>query len=243
MPGRDDVARVAADLTVEVLQRGLAEGRSVHLALTGGSTAVPFFHELRSPERRAQLNWQHVHLWWGDERLVPLTDPQSNAGLAERLLLVDKPLVETTNVHPVPVDEATDDPDGRRAAAAYAAELKRWLPPNVDGAPIFDVILAGIGPDGHVLSIFPDSPALAPDAPIAMAIPAPQHVEPHLPRVTLAARLLPAARRVIVMASGESKANIVRAVLGPQRDARRWPAQRALLANAAWLIDRGAAGT
>lgn len=241
LPGPQDVARSAADLTVAVLARGIAQDRTVHLVLTGGSTAVPFFHELTRPERRAQLDWHRVHLWWGDERLVPLADPQSNAGLAERLLLGDGPLVEEANVHPVPVDQGAEEPDGRRAAAAYAAEIERRLPLTVDGVPTFDVILAGVGPDGHVMSIFPNSPALATDAPLAMAIPAPQHVAPHLPRVTLAARLLPVAREVIVMASGAGKADILREVLGPERDPRRWPAQRALLANAVWLIDREAA--
>jgi 6-phosphogluconolactonase len=242
LPSPDAVAHTAADLTIDVLARGIAEGRSVHLALTGGSTAVPFFQELSRPERRAQLNWQLVHLWWGDERLVPLADAQSNAGVAERLLAT-APHLEAANVHPVPVDQASQGPEaGQRAATAYAAEIKRLLPLNGDGAPIFDVILAGLGSDGHVMSIFPDSPALAPDAPITMAIPAPQHVEPHLPRVTLAARLLPAARQVIVMANGAGKAGIVHSVLGPERDPRRWPVQSALLPNATWMIDREAAG-
>jgi len=243
LPDPDDVARSAADRTIAVLARGIAQGRTVHLALTGGSTAVPFFHELTRPERRTQLSWQRVHLWWGDERLVPLADPQSNAGLAERLLRATAPLVDAANVHPVPVDLASDAPDaGPQAAAAYAAEIRGLLPLDADGVPIFDVILAGIGPDGHVMSIFPDSPALAADAPIAMSIAAPRHVEPHLPRVTLAARLLPVARQIIVMANGPGKAEIVRSVLGPEREPRRWPVQSALLGNALWLIDREAAG-
>jgi 6-phosphogluconolactonase len=243
LPGPDAVASIAVDLTVDVLARGIAAGRSVHLALTGGSTAVPFFHELARPELRAQLDWRQVHLWWGDERLVPLADAQSNAGLAERLLLGGRALVEAANVHPVPVEEMSDEREaGERAAAAYAAELTRLLPISGGGEPVFDVILAGIGSDGHVLSIFPGSPALAPGAPIAMAIPAPQHVEPHLPRVTLAARLLPVARQLVVMANGAGKADIVHKVLGPDRDPRRWPIQSALLPNAVWLIDREAAG-
>ncbi len=265
LPAAGDVARVATDLTIAVLARGIAEHGIAHLALTGGSSAVPLFKELARPERRAQLDWQNVHLWWGDERFVPLDHPESNSGLADRLLLGIGPrsgdsvegaagtdveagvvrglMVDPDHVHPVEVAQASDDPDGPgRAAAAYAAEIKRWLPLTDRGTPIFDVILNGIGPDGHLMSIFPGSPALAPDAPVVMGIAAPQHVEPHLRRVTLSARVLPAARRVMVMAIGRSKADIVHDVLGPRRDPQRWPVQSALLANAVWLLDREAIG-
>lgn len=264
LPTADELARAAADRTIESLARGIADHGVAHVALTGGSTCVLLYRELGQPERRAQIDWQHVHLWWGDERMVPLDHPQSNAGLANRLLLDIGPLsgesgegddgadvesgvltgliIDADNVHPVPVAEALGSPDAAaRAAAAYAAEIGHRLPKNATGTPTFDVILSGIGPDGHLMSVFPGSPALAPDAPIAMGIPAPQHVEPHLPRVTLSTRLLPAARQVIVMATGAGKAAIIHDVLGAQRYPERWPVQSALLPNAVWLIDREAA--
>lgn len=265
LPTGDDVARVASDRIVAGLARGIAERGVANIALTGGSSCVPLYRELGQPARRAQLDWQHVHLWWGDERLVPLDNPESNAGLANRLLLAAAPMsgaagdggqatdveagalpgliIDPRHVHPVPVDEALGAPDAPgRAAAAYAAEIERLLPHTAEGTPVFDLILSGIGPDGHLMSVFPGSPALAPDAPIAMGIPAPEHVEPHLPRVTLSTRLLPAAHEVLVMAFGARKRDIIAAVLGARRDARQWPVQSALLANALWLIDREAAG-
>ena len=91
------------------------------------------------------------------------------------------------------------------------------------------------------MSIFPGSPALDPAAPVVMGIPAPDHVEPHLERVTLSARVLPAAGTVIVMSSGSSKAEMIANVLGPERDPSRWPAQAAILPNAVWFLDEGAA--
>jgi 6-phosphogluconolactonase len=265
LPTEQDVARAAAERLADVLARAIAARRIAHLALTGGSSAIALYRELRLPAWRARLDWQQVHMWWGDERFVPPDHPESNAGLANRLLLAIAPrsgesgtggegtdveagalpglVLDPDHVHPVEVDEAAGAVDGpERAAVVYAREMARWLPLTDDGTPVFDVILAGLGPDGHVMSIFPGSPALAPRAPIAMGVPAPEHVEPRLPRVTLSARVLPVAHQVIVMAFGASKATVVGHVLGGRRDLQRWPAQSALLPNALWLLDRAAAG-
>ena len=106
---------------------------------------------------------------------------------------------------------------------------------------MFDVLLTGIGPDGHIFSLFPGSPGLAPDAPMVIATPAPDHVEPHIARVTLTARVLPAAGLVLVMSTGEGKAQMLAHVLGSEIDVARWPAQAARLPNSVWLLDRAAA--
>jgi 6-phosphogluconolactonase len=120
-------------------------------------------------------------------------------------------------------------------------ELNRYLPLARGGVPVFDVILGGIGPDGHMFSLFPGSPGLAHDAPIVLGVPAPQHVEPHIPRITMSARVLPVARLVVMMSSGSGKQEILAQVLGDDRDVARWPAQAALLPNAVWVLDRAAA--
>ena len=259
-----EVAREAARRTIAALAAAITERGAAHLALTGGSSAVPLYRELASPARRAELDWSRVHLWWGDDRFVPIDHPASNAGLAYRLLLAMPAFagesgsgaqgvevevgavpglpVQVEHVHPVEVEEAlSDDAPAELAAQRYEVELRRMVPLVHGGVPRFDVLLSGLGPDGHLMSIFPGSPALAPDAPIAMAVPAPEHVEPHLPRVTLSARVLPAAGLVLLMATGAGKAEIVARVLGPERDPLRWPAQAALLPNATWLLDRAAA--
>ena len=94
--------------------------------------------------------------------------------------------INPENVHPVEVEETLGDSDPvELAAQRYSRDLARWVPTARHGVPRFDVMLTGIGPDGHIMSIFPGSPALAPDAPMAIGVPAPTHVEPHLPRVTL----------------------------------------------------------
>lgn len=270
----DEVAREAATRTVAALAAAIERRGAAHIALTGGSSAVPLYREL-SGRMRDALPWERVHLWWGDDRFVPIEHPESNTGMAYRLLLglpvgvsaagpsapagaaaagaaaagaaaageaaavaVPGLPVDPQHVHPIEVEEtlSDDDPTGL-AAELYAAELGRFVPTAPGGVPRFDVILSGIGPDGHMMSIFPDSPALAADAPFVMGVPAPTHVEPHLPRVTLTARLLPEAGLLIVVATGDAKREMMARVLGGELDPARWPVQRALLPNAVWLLD------
>jgi 6-phosphogluconolactonase len=251
LAGAAQVAREAARRTTVALAAAIDERHVAHIALTGGSTAGPLYRELAAPEHRAALDWSRVHLWWGDERFVPSDHPDSNAGLCYRELLgtgdgagggAPALAIDPANVHPVPVEEALSDDDPvELAAQRYAEELTRHILLARGGVPRFDVILSGLGPDGHVLSIFPASPALAADAPIALAVAAPEHVQPHIARVTLSARVIGDAENVIVMATGADKAAIVASVLGGERDPDRWPAQSALLPSAVWLLDAEAA--
>lgn len=257
------LAQEAALRTVAALAAAIEARGAAHIALTGGSTAVPLYRELASPAHQGALDWSRVHLWWGDERFVPIDHPESNAGLAYRLLLnlparaaesgdgaqgvdvqtgaVQGVPIDPEHVHPVEVEETLSDSEpADLAAQLYAEDLGRFVPLARGGVPRFDVILSGLGPDGHIMSIFPGSPALAANAPIVMAIPAPDHVEPKLPRVTLSARLLAHAGTVIVMSSGEAKADVVASVLSDRSDPTTWPAQSALLPNAAWLLDQAA---
>lgn len=260
----DAVAREAARLTLAALADAVAQRGGAHVGLTGGSLAVPLFHQLGSANSRAALDWSKVHLWWVDERFVPTDHPQSNAGAAYRLLLGvaersgqsghgglyndvaegDVPMLalDPANVHPVEVVESlSDDEPVALAAEVYAREISRLVPLAKGGVPVFDVLMTGVGPDGHIFSLFPDSPGLAHDAPLALGVPAPEHVEPHIARVTLSARVLPAAGLVVVMCAGAGKSEIMAQVLGDDRNVARWPAQAALLPNAVWLLDRAAA--
>lgn len=265
LPDEESVSREAARRTVEGLRAAIEMRGVAHLALTGGSSAIPLYRELASGEWRRAIAWREVHMWWGDDRFVPRDHPESNTGLAYRLLFDvaahagesggigaegvdvlagDAPglPIDADKVHPIEAEEAiARGAPAEWAAQRYAEDLERWLPYDASGAPVFDVFLTGVGPDGHTLSVFPGSPALAPDAPIVMATPAPTHAEPHLARVTLSARVLPAAGLVIVMATGTSKTEVIADVLGDERDPERWPAQAALLPNAVWLLDTEAA--
>ena len=260
----EDVARQSARRVIDALAEAIVSRDVAHIALTGGSSAVPFFKELRTPDSVASLDWSKVHLWWADERFVPIDHPQSNAGVAYSVLLamselaglsgdggqyddvaagaVPGLLISPENVHPVEVDETlSDDEPVELAAQLYLRQLNRYVPLARGGVPVFDVILSGLGPDGHIFSLFPGSPGLALDAPVVLAVPAPEHVEPHIARVTLSARVLPVARLVLIMTSGAQKADVLAQVMGDDRDVGRWPAQAALLPNAVWVVDRAAA--
>ncbi|MDQ3492531.1 MAG: 6-phosphogluconolactonase [Chloroflexota bacterium] len=271
-PGEVAVSSDAAALAASAAQRlvawlaeALAERGQAHVAMTGGSSATGLYRALR--ELRADaLDWSHVHLWWGDDRYVPLDHPHSNAGTAYAQLGIGdvadagvapetRLAVPTANVHPVPTGEAIraggaatdagggeDEPTGAaRAAERYAAEIRAHLPLDGESRPIFDVILLGMGPDGHILSVFPGSAALGPGVPVVMPIPAPSLIEPHVARVTLTPAALDAAHHVLVMVSGAAKAEMINQVLRGERDPSRWPAQLAVIPQATWLLDSASA--
>ncbi len=240
----DAVAEAAADRAVAVLG-GAIEMRGVaHLALTGGSTAEALYRALLVPARRSALDWSKVEFWWGDDRFVARADPHSNQRPAfQTILAPDAGLgIPRERIHPVPVDEAREaDLGAGWVAATYAARLAEGVPADQAGHPIFDLILLGMGGDGHILSVFPESAALEPDAPLVLDVPAPTHIEPHVPRITLNPRLATAARAVLVMCSGAAKAERVAEVLEGPEDPRRLPAQLARGPEATWILDTAAA--
>jgi 6-phosphogluconolactonase len=244
VPDARAVAEASADRTVAVLGGAIEMRGMAHLALTGGSTAVALYRALLEPARHRAVDWTRVEAWWGDDRLVDPTDPRSNvrAALETILALRDGLGLEPSRVHAFPIEEARAaglGPDW--VAATYAARLAERLPADPAGDPIFDLILLGMGSDGHILSAFAGSPALDPTAPIVLSVPAPTHIEPHVPRVTLHTRLVTVASAVIVMCPGAAKADRVAEVLAGPLNPDRLPAQLALGPNATWILDSAAA--
>lgn len=175
-----------------------AESRAFALALPGGSVATTFFPALAA----AGIDWTRAAFFWGDERAVPESDPDSNAGLARRLWL-DPAHVPAAAVHRMDADGT----DLVGAAARYAETLVRVL----GTPPRLDVALLGVGPDGHVCSLFPGHPVLTADGWTAAVEDAPK---PPPRRVTLTLPTLAAARLVVVAALGAAKARVMREALG-----------------------------
>ena len=236
------VALAAAERICTALSAALAQRESANIALTGGSSAMALALELRKPRWQDALTWDRVGVWWGDERFVPADSPDCNFAEAFRDLLNQGGLpVPRANIHPFPVETAlAEGRDMAWVAQAYAWELQTMLP-HRDGLPAFDVILLGMGSDGHILSVFPDSRAFEPDAPLVLDVPAPTHITPHLPRVTINPRLLGVASHVLLMAPGAAKAGTVSRALTGERDPRKLPVQLTLSPNATWLLDTGSA--
>jgi len=220
---------------------------------SGGSSPPGIYRHLADRPLAERVPWGHVHVWWGDDRFVPRDHPASNVKPLDDILLGAAAGEEGTaggppgvplpieNLHPFPTGVAIgEDHDAAWCAAALADELRRAPLEMVDGWPVFDVVLVGIGPDGHTLSVFPGSRAIGSEA-LALAIPAPTHIAPHLERVTLNPAILRVAREVIVAAFGAEKAAVLAATLGPVHDPGRWPGQLAARPGATWILDEAAA--
>jgi 6-phosphogluconolactonase len=237
----DAVAREAADRIAGTLARAVAARSQADWATTGGSSPAAIYRYLIARPIRERVDWTRVRLWWGDDRFVRRDDPRSNVAAVDAILLgADGVPIPAEAVHPWPCDEALLRGEGPDAAAHRYADEALSLVPVRDGVPAFDLVIVGVGPDGHLLSVFPGSPALGSPA-VALGIPAPDHVEPHVERVTFTPRILDVAGALIVVATGDAKAGILADVLGPIRDERRWPAQRAVCPGAVWLLDEAAA--
>ncbi len=233
--------RIAAALVAAVERRGRAD-----FCTTGGNTPIPIYRLLAQAPLVDSIPWQQVHFWWGDDRFVPRGHPESNVTSVDDVLLGgaggepgSAPL-PTANIHPYPTDLAiAGGHDYEWCALRYAEEMAALLPLAEGNWPVFDLILVGVGDDGHLLSVFPGSPALD-SMDWTLGIPAPTHIGPHLPRVTINPRLLEAAP-VLVVTWGASKAEALGEIFGAIRDDRRWPAQRTRRPGAAWIVDEAGA--
>ena len=257
-------SRAAAEEIATALHRAIdARGRA-DWATTGGSTPVAIYKDLATDPLRHAVPWEDVHVWWGDDRFVPRDHPLSNVLPLDQVLISataraglsgtgsDAALVETeydpgvyippANIHAPRMSDAIARAVGPDwVAQEYDAELRgAGLEVSDDGFPIFDVLFLGIGPDGHLLSVFPGSPLFESKA-WASAVAAPSHVQPHVARVSLNPGVVGAARLAMPVAHGEGKAAILAAVFGAERDVHRWPAQLAPRPGAIWFIDRAAA--
>jgi 6-phosphogluconolactonase len=202
-------AQAAAELFVEsVAGAAAARGRAL-VALTGGSSAAPLYAALREDPWRARVPWERLEIFCGDERCVEVSDPRSNYGLAARELFSRTP-VDASRLHRMRGEASDLEEEAKRAEA----ELR-----DVAGHPCrLDLMLLGLGPDGHVLSLFAgvESSSLRGDAKLVWAVDAPRALEPHVPRLTFSPTMLVTARTVVLQASGAAKADaLARALRGP----------------------------
>lgn len=228
------LAQAAADRFVQAVRAAVAARGRATVALSGGSTPKRMGELLASDLYRAQVPWDRVDIFWGDERWVPESSPESNAGAARRTLLDHVP-VPAARVHPWP----TADADPAAAATAYEATLRRVFG-QAAGVPVFDLVLLGMGDDGHTASLFPHTGALDQTTPLAVANLVPQH---DTTRLTLTYPVLNAAREVLFLVGGAGKAGALAAVLEGPDDPRQFPAQAIRPANGqlTLLVDEAAA--
>jgi 6-phosphogluconolactonase len=232
-----ELARAAAEEFARAAGSVAQQGDRFTVCLSGGSTPEALYRLLASPDEpfRDRLPWSLIHFFWGDERHVPPDHPESNFRMAHRAMLDAAP-VPPGNIHRIPGEE----PDAARAAGDYEAELRSFFQLSRGEPPRFDLVLLGLGADGHTASLFPGTRAIHERERLVVA-----HWVDKLGafRITLTPPLLNAAARVIFLVSGEDKAGALRAVIQGDFEPDRYPAQivRPTNGSLVWRVDRKAA--
>jgi 6-phosphogluconolactonase len=230
-----DAAELANAAAKRLLTRIAANSGRVAICLTGGSSPKQLYQLLATDSYRSRIPWERIHWFIGDERFVPAGDPLNNMSMA-RTAFLDR-CAPVSNIHPIPT--ATADPtDPDRSAALYEAELKSFYGADAldDARPLFDLVLMGVGPDGHTASLFPGFPALEETARWVVGVPR-ANVEPFVPRVSLTLPTLASCHEMLFEVAGAGKRAILTRVLAGEN----LPAGRAgSIGETVWLIDQAA---
>ena len=227
------MSRAAADALVQIVARSVEAAGRCTIALAGGSTPARVY-ALLATEHRDAIPWDAVHLFFGDERLLPRGHEDRNESMA-RTELIDQVPIPEDHVHPMPGSD--EHADATEAARAYEARLAEFFG-NASEPPSFDLVLLGLGGDGHTASLFPGDSALVADGRHVAGVersPTP----PHVPSTTLTLPVLDAARAAYFLVAGSSKREVVASVLGEERCS--FPA--ALVrpeADTVWYLDQAA---
>lgn len=224
------LSRAAADLFVAEARKALQARGRFAVALSGGGTPHRTYELLGQELYRDLVPWQNTHIFWGDERCVPADDPRNNARMARRTLLDHVP-IPSEQIHPMLCVGSPQE-----AAAEYETLLRSFF----KDAPRFDLVLLGLGENGHTASLFPGTPVLEEQQRWVAEV----HVsEERLHRLTLTAAAINQAAQVIFLVSGYGKATILREVLEEPQNSRSLPAQLIAPAEGGllWLVDRDAA--
>ncbi len=223
------VQRAAALITAEAHQ-AITQRDQFTIALAGGNTPKPLYEQLATEN----LPWSKVHAFWGDERYVAVTHPDSNAGMAKTAWL-DRVPMPTGNIHPMPTDAA----DPAEAAQAHENHLHAFFGSKSEPGqfPTLDVVLLGIGPDGHTASLFPHTGALQVcDRSVTVGDKEGQ------PRLTLTVPVLNRARCIIFLVTGDNKRKALANIFAAQADPNHWPARliQPQEGRLIWLLDQAA---
>jgi 6-phosphogluconolactonase len=223
-------ATVSARLVVKIID-AQAERGTASVVLTGGRIAAKVLRSVEDSPAAAAIDWSRVDLWWGDERFLPAGDPDRNDTQAREALLDALPL-DPARVHAMPAADGPDGDDAQAAAARYARDL------SAGGAPLpaFDVLMLGVGEDGHVASLFPEHPVLDETGTTAAVHDSPK---PPPTRITLTMSTIQSADEVWLIAAGSDKTASVGAAVNGAKDL---PAAHATgTSRTLWLLDRAAA--
>ncbi len=223
------LSQAASRLFVRTAAQAISERGRFLAALSGGTTPIALYRLLV----HADLDWSRTHLFWGDERCVPVDDPANNFFQAERALLAEVPIPQQ-NIHRI---RSELSPAG--GAQDYAAQLRKFAEPPLEW-PRFDLVLLGVGEDGHTASLFPGSPVEAAEPVIAVTG---EYQNRPAERVSLTPLVFNSARLVIFLVSGTVKSAILASIFKGGSHPDQWPAQRIRPSDGriAWMVDAQAA--
>ena len=227
-----DPAALATTAADRLMTRIEANSGRIAICLAGGSSPKRLYQLLATPAYRSRIPWHRVHWFIGDERFVAAGDPLNNMRMAREIFL-DR-LAPADHIHPIPTDAATPN----ESASLYERELQSFYGAREPdpARPLFDLVLMGIGPDGHTASLFPGYPALAEARRWVIGVPK-AHVEPFVPRVTLTLPALASCREMLFELAGAEK----RAILARLSEDESLPANRARsVGETVLLVDRAA---
>lgn len=229
-PDAAGLVSAVAEAFVARIAEVQAEGRVASVALTGGTIADEIYRAVAALDSAA-VDWSRVDFWWGDERYVPAGSSDRN-DLGVRRDLLDVVGADPSRVHAMPASDAGHD-DVHAAAAAYARSVRE------QGGGGFDLVLLGLGPDGHVASLFPEHPQLDVDDRIALGVT--DSPKPPPERVTLTFSALDRTRAVWFLVSGKGKADAVARALADEGSVHETPARGITAADRTWWVDEAAA--
>ena len=228
LPTQTELIDRSLQIILDKLQTAIAERDQFTIALSGGSTPKPLYEAIAAQD----LPWDKIHVFWGDERYVPPTHPDSNEGMARQAWLNKVP-IPPANIHPMPTNEA----DPAVAAAKYDQQLREFFNIESGEIPIFDVVLLGMGDDAHTASLFPHTPALQVRDRLVTT-----GNKDGQPRITFTVPLINQARWVLFVVAGASKQPALAEVFAPEADAMTYPSRLIQPTDGElwWLLDQTA---
>jgi 6-phosphogluconolactonase len=227
---------VAARLIVKLIDAQADRG-AAGVVLTGGRIAAAVYLAVRDLPARDAVDWSRVDVWWGDERFLPTGHPDRNETQARSALLDLLPL-DPARVHPMPPSDGPDGADPEAAAIRYAATLAAAARPGTATLPHFDVLMLGVGEDGHVASVFPGQPAGYETRPVSAVRGSPK---PPPVRLTLTLPAINTAEEVWLIASGADKSRAIGLALAGAGPLQLPAAGVHGVERTRWLLDRAAA--
>ena len=234
LPTPQELFAAAAEEVVRLAKQAVGERGRFAIALSGGSTPKSLYN-LLATNARSTLPWDHAYFFWSDERHVAPTNPDSNYRMANEAMLSKVP-VPAGNIYRVPAE----NPDAASAAEAYEVSIRKFFQLQPGQLPRFDLILLGLGPDGHTASLFPGSAGLEEKSRLVIANLV-EKLETH--RLTFTLPLINAARCVAFLVSGTDKATVLHSVLEESVPGEQYPAKLVEPSDGTliWFLDRAAA--